>query len=121
MIEPHTKVPIRPLTQSTAYLAIWAMLGRRNERQVGFGWRETLYSNRKVLATTNYVSRRAMLRAASGLGLEAWFEVFLRISKGRAGRFYRGAASVGAGGLVKSILSHAQDNRLLVFRKLGTI
>jgi SAM-dependent methyltransferase len=116
-IEPHTKVPLAPLTKFPPYLLIWALLGRRNARQVGRGWRETFASNRRVLATTNYVSRRTILHAARGLGMDAWFEDFLSISDRRAGRLYRSAASVGMGGPARTIISHIQDNRVLVLRK----
>jgi ubiquinone/menaquinone biosynthesis C-methylase UbiE len=91
VMERHTNVPVTPLTKFPLYLAVWAAPGRRNERQVGFGWRDTVDSNKKLLATTNYASRRSMLGAASGLGLKVWFEDFLSISEGRAGRLYRSA------------------------------
>jgi hypothetical protein len=116
-VEPHTKVPVAPLTKSSAYLATWAMLGLRNTRQNGLGWRETLASNKRLLATMNYVSRRTILRAAMNLGFDAGFDDFLSISYGRAGRLYRAAESIGAGGIAEVVLCHAQDNRILLLRK----
>ena len=117
IVEPHTNVPVAFLSRLQVYLAIWALLGRRNERQLGFNWRDTFISNRRLLATTNYASPREMRRAAAGLDLEVWFEDFLSISQGRAGRLYRSAASRGAGRIAKVILSRVQDNRLLVLAK----
>ena len=117
LVEPHTKVPMTALTGLSVYLTIWAMLGRRNQRQIGFNWQDTLTSNRKLLATTNYVSRNSILRAASNLRLDPSFEDFLDISDRRAGHLYRLAASRGIGGLAKMFLSRFQDNRILVLKK----
>jgi len=117
IVEPHTNVPLAPLTKIPLYLAMWALLGRRNERQVGLSWRDTFDSNRRLLGTTNYVSPRVIIQATTGLGLDAWFEDLLCISQGRAGRLYRSAVSAGVGGIAKIILSHSQDNRLLVLAK----
>jgi hypothetical protein len=36
---------------------------------------------------------------------------------GEEGQIYRTAASIGAGRLVRAMLSHLQDNRVLVLRK----
>jgi SAM-dependent methyltransferase len=120
LIEPHTKLPVGWLTRFGGYLVIWAILGRRNERQLGFSWRHTFASNRKLLATTNYVSRRTIFRAASGLGLDVWFDDFLNLSGGRAGRLYRAAVAKGIGAMVQPVLFRLQDNRILVLRKLPT-
>jgi SAM-dependent methyltransferase len=118
IVEPHTNVPLTPLTKIPLYLAMWALLGRRNERQAGLSWRDTLDSNRRLLATTNYTSTRAMLCATTGLALDACFEDFLCISKGRAGRLYKTGAFVGLGGIARAVLSYAQYNRFLVLRKV---
>jgi SAM-dependent methyltransferase len=117
IVEPHTNVPVAFLSKLQLYLAIWALLGRRNERQLGFNWRDTFISNRRLLATTHYASPREMRRAAAGLDLEVSFEDFLSISHGRAGRLYRSAASRGAGCIAKVILCRVQDNRFLVLAK----
>ena len=76
------------------------------------GWRDTLDANIKVLKTTNYVSKRRLREAASGLGVEARFEDFLDISHRRAGRLYRAAAAWGAGLLARLVLAEIKDNRV---------
>ena len=96
-VEPHTRVPLTPLNRFRAYLAIWALLGWRNHRQIGMPWRAVVESNAGVFATTNYVSKKTILAATNGLGLDARFDDFLQISGGRAGRFYRAAARRGLG------------------------
>lgn len=116
-IEPHTRVPVTFLNRYKAYLAIWALLGRRNSRQVGMDWRSTVESNARVYSTTNYVPKRTLLEAASGLGLEAHFEDFLDIATGRAARLYRAAKAIGLGAIARPVLGALQDNRVLVLRK----
>ena len=116
-IEPHTNVPLTPLTRSRGYLALWALMGCRSLRQKGMSWRDTLDANIKVLKTTNYVSKRRLREAASGLGVEARFEDFLNILHRRAGRLYRAAAAWGAGPLARLVLAEIQDNRVLVLKK----
>lgn len=115
-IEPHTRVPITPLTRFDAYLAFWAVAGLRNERQFGMSWKQAMESNRRLLATTNYVNLKQILDCARSEGLEASYSNMLSISPGRAGRFYRMATRFKLRGIARPILNLLQDNAILVLR-----
>jgi SAM-dependent methyltransferase len=117
-IEPHTKVPITPLNRFTAYLAIWAFLGHRNERNKDMNWREALRSNKMLFATTNYVSRKFIVATAEGLGMRASLIDLLHLSNGRAAKLYRAAKKFRVDFGVCAVVSLLQDNLILVLRKV---
>ncbi len=114
--EPHTKLPLAPLSHSRVYLALWAMAGRRNDRQANMTWRETLVANSALMGTTNYRSRAYIVDAAQSAGVRACFRDYYHLDSRSAGRHYRILAKAGLGGVVALAL-RPLTNRLLVIEK----
>ena len=118
-VEPHTRVPLTLFNRFTPYLAFWALLGYRNERQKTLRWNETVESNKKLLATTNYIPPKVIINYASFRNITASFEDMLTVSDGRAARLLKGSARFGLSSVARPLLSFLQDNRILVLRKIA--
>jgi len=118
LMEVHTQVPVVALNRYRWYLAAWAILGRRNERQQGKNWRETLASNQSLFGTTNYVSRRRMLACARSAGLNAWFMTgHFRFIKSRFGRLYRKLDRFGIAWLAVPFMRVLSSAQILITEK----
>jgi SAM-dependent methyltransferase len=92
LIESHIYVPGSSMVQTSWWLAIWAMLGVRNEYQRGKGWREVVALNRRYC--DNHLHYRFPLTTRS-IALKFFQEVtfpiryFVRHSPGRLARLSR--------------------------------
>ncbi len=73
LIEDHTLVPFPPLCRSQAYLAFWALLGRRSPIQSGLDWRETLRANIETMRYCNYPTKNRLHRFATKAGVTLEF------------------------------------------------
>lgn len=64
-IEPHVFVPLATILRSKAWLYLWAILGIRNQFQIGKSAKEVAALNYKYLnAHTNYPTNEAIIRHA---------------------------------------------------------
>jgi len=118
LVEPHTNLPFTALNKYPSYLALMAFIGFRNDRQKGMSWRDALTSNQHAFATTNYLSKKAMLtEAARVTGCEAAFIDYIPISGARLGKLYHKFGSFKLGAIVKPLLTFASMNHALLLRK----
>jgi len=120
LMEVHTGVPIVALNRYRWYLAAWAIVGRRNPRQNGMNWRDTLASNQALFGTTNYVSRDQMLEYARRAGLKAYFmNDYFSFGKSRLSRLYRKLERMGLATLAVPALMALSSAQILIVEKTG--
>lgn len=118
LMEVHTGVPIVALNRYRWYLAAWAIVGRRNPRQNGMNWRDTLASNQALFGTTNYVSRHQMLEYARRAGLKANFmNDYFSFGKSRLSRLYRKLERMGLATLAVPALTALSSAQILIVEK----
>jgi SAM-dependent methyltransferase len=118
LMEVHTGVPIVALNRYRWYLAAWAISGRRNARQHGLNWRETLASNQDLFGTTNYVSRDQMLGYARHAGLKARFlNDYFSFGKSRLSRLYRKLERIGLAKFAVPALVALSSAQILIVEK----
>src|SRR5262245_54798962 len=88
-MEGHLFLPFPVLCYSKAYLAMWAILGRRSPDQRALTWRQTLASNIEFMGKVSYPRKARLRRHAAKAGVETAFlekqELLLR-DFGHAGR-----------------------------------
>jgi SAM-dependent methyltransferase len=89
LMEGHLFLPFPVLCYFKAYLAMWAILGRRSPGQRALTWRQTLASNLEFMGQVNYLRKADLRRHAAKAGVEIAFlekqELLLR-DFGSAGR-----------------------------------
>lgn len=118
LIEQHTKLPFTALNKYPSYLALLALLGRRNKRQKGMSWRETFATSRHAFATTNYLSKKMMLAEAIRVGgCDAKFIDYIPISGSRLGKLYDKLVRFKIGGIAKPLVAILSMNCVLALRK----
>lgn len=84
LIEPHVFVPLASLIRSRAWLLLWALLGVRNQYQIGKTFWEVARLNYDYLHThTNYLSKSQILQYASHFS-EAGFREDVFFTPGKA-------------------------------------
>ena len=94
LMEGHLFLPFPVLCYFKAYLAMWAILGRRSPGQRALTWRQTLASNMEFMSQVNYLRKAGLRRHAVKAGVEIEFlekqELLLR-DFGNAGRLVSSA------------------------------
>lgn len=58
LMEGHIFVPFPVLCHFRLWLFLWALLGKRSPRQIGFTWRDTLATNIDTMEYCNYLTKR---------------------------------------------------------------
>lgn len=92
LVELHVFVPLATVVRARPWLALWALLGIRNQFQRGLRWREVVEKNHRYLTEeTNYPTHRAIYRWAQEAGVRVRFApaLFLAHHAGRSGRLAR--------------------------------
>ena len=117
LIEPHTKLPFATLNQFHWYLTLYALAGRRNSRQLGLSWRDTLKSSEALFGTTHYVSKKTLLAIARGAGLNARFINHLPIVESRIGGLYQKLDRIGLAAVTKPLLMALNSTQVLALEK----
>jgi len=118
LMEAHTNVPVVALNRYRWYLAAWAIAGRRNQRQHGLTWRDTVASNQSLFGTTHYVPRSRMLEYARRAGLKAHFmRDYFHFSQSRLSRFFRKLQRIGLGSLAAPALLALSSVQILIVEK----
>jgi SAM-dependent methyltransferase len=99
-VEGHTNVPIPAFCHNKAWLALWAIIGRRvkwRDRQLGFTWRQTLDDNINLMLGNHYPSKHTLLQCAGAANGKAIFrqrDELLWRGGGKLNKFpFRNAAS----------------------------
>ncbi len=90
--EPHIRVPLATRLHARWWLALWALLGVRNEFQRGMSWRETVRANEEYCRRgINYLPLRELDRiVAAVFGSVAYpKESYVRHGHGGAARLGR--------------------------------
>jgi len=91
-LEPHVFVPLGSVLRARPWLALWALLGIRNQFQRGLRWREVVQRNHAYLVNgTNYPTHRLIRRWAREASVRVRFApaLLLAHSTGRGGRLAR--------------------------------
>jgi len=94
-VEPHIYVPFVNMLwprQPRWWLALWAIIGVRNEYQQGLGWRETVAANQRFCETSLCYRANSYLRDLSieVFGNCGWpMDFFLSKGSGGMSRIYR--------------------------------
>jgi SAM-dependent methyltransferase len=73
LIDGHTNLPFPVFCHYRAYVAAWAIAGRRAPGQMEYGWRQTLDVNTKILRGVNYPTKRRLRRDAEAAGVSITF------------------------------------------------
>jgi SAM-dependent methyltransferase len=87
--ESHIYVPVPWLCYYKPYLALWALLGKRSPRQMGFGWKETVASNVEQMRFCNYPTQRTLLKHARNAGVRIEFAATKSLLLRTRGKFFR--------------------------------
>jgi SAM-dependent methyltransferase len=96
-IERHTMIPITYLTKFKFYVWLWALLGRRTNRQSGLGIREIYETNIDTLKHCNFLSKRTCQGRLSKIGLDVYFVDMLEVKlrkNGRIALFYQNTPKI---------------------------
>jgi SAM-dependent methyltransferase len=117
IVEPHTRLPLATLNQFRWYLALYALAGRRNSRQLGLSWQDTLKSSEALFGTTHYVPKKTLLTIARGTGVNARFINHLPIVESRVGDLYRKLDRIGLAAATKPLLMALNSTQVLVLEK----
>lgn len=91
-VESHAFVPLASVLRVRPWLAVWALLGIRNQFQQDLPWREVVERNHRFLLNdTNYPTHRAIRRWATAAGVRVRFAPALLLAHGtgRASRIAR--------------------------------
>jgi SAM-dependent methyltransferase len=119
LIEGHVHLPFPALCQNKAYLAAWAISGRRAHWQKEMSWRQTLDSNVQIMQTVNYCSKRHLRDSARDAHAKISFfeaeEMRLR-NVGRAAKLVTKAKAFGLDGLMATLLSRFAQRYMMLTR-----
>jgi SAM-dependent methyltransferase len=119
LVEGHLFLPFPVLCYYNAYLAMWAMLGRRSPDQKGLTWRQTLASNIVFMRQVSYPRKASLWRHAAEAGVEIAFlekqELLLR-DFGNAGRLVNRARRLGLDGVLADLLAPFTQRYMLLKR-----
>jgi SAM-dependent methyltransferase len=120
LTEGHLFLPFPVLCYSKAYLAMWAILGRRSPDQRALTWRQALASNVEFMGKVNYPPKARLRRHAAKAGVEIAFlerqELLLR-DFGKAGRLVSRAKRLGLGRLLAGLLAPFTQRYMLLKRR----
>lgn len=114
-LEAHVYVPFASVFRSRGYLAIWALLGCRNEHQQEMTWKERADRNFEYLNSRTHYPSMARIQAfarEAGLKAESVPELYVRHHPGAAGRLLK---KTGSRFLMNLFCTFGQ--RAVVFRK----
>jgi SAM-dependent methyltransferase len=119
LVEGHLFLPFPVLCYYNAYLAMWAMLGRRSPDQKGLTWRQTLASNIVFMRQVSYPRKASLRRHAVEAGVEIAFlekqELLLR-DFGNAGRLVNRARRLRLDGVLAGLLAPFTQRYMLLKR-----
>lgn len=73
LTEGHVRLPVPMLCYSRAYLAAFALAGRRNPGQEAFSWKQTVEHNEWLMTHNNYPSKRKLRAIANAVGVRVRF------------------------------------------------
>jgi SAM-dependent methyltransferase len=120
LMEGHLFLPFPVLCYSKAYLAMWAILGRRSPDQRALTWRQTLVSNVEFMRKVNYPRKASLRRHAAKAGSEIAFleqqELLLR-DFGNAGRLVSRARRLGLHHLLAGLLAPFTQRYMVLKRR----
>jgi SAM-dependent methyltransferase len=120
LTEGHLFLPFPVLCYSKAYLAMWAILGRRSPDQRALTWRQALASNVEFMGKVNYPPKARLRRHAAKAGVEIAFlerqELLLR-DFGNAGRLVSRAKRLGLGRLLAGLLAPFTQRYMVLKRR----
>jgi SAM-dependent methyltransferase len=122
LTEGHLFLPFPVLCYSKAYLAMWAILGRRSPDQRALTWRQALASNVEFMGKVNYPPKARLRRRAAKAGVEIAFlerqELLLR-DFGNAGRLVSRAKRLGLGRVLGGLLAPFTQRYMVLKRPRG--
>lgn len=123
LVEGHLFLPFPVLCYYNAYLAMWAMLGRRSPDQKGLTWRQTLASNIVFMRQVSYPRKASLRQHAAEAGVEIAFlekqELLLR-DFGNAGRLVNRARRLGLDRVLAGLLAPFTQRYMLLKRGAST-
>jgi len=107
LVEGHLFLPFPLLCYFNAYLAMWALLGRRSPDQKALTWRQTLASNIAFMRQVSYPRKASLRQHAAEAAVEIEFlekqELLLR-EFGNAGRLVNRARRLGLERILAGLL-----------------
>jgi SAM-dependent methyltransferase len=119
LFEGHVHLPFPALCHNKAYLAAWALTGRRSHWQGGMSWQEALHSNVQIMETVNYRSKTYLgecaRQAHANISFHETDEMRLR-DVGRAAKLVRRTKRFGIDSLVAGILSKFAQRYMILTR-----
>ncbi len=118
--EGHTFVPIVPLCRKKWWLTIWALMGRRAPWQKGLDWRKVVDLNIEVMKSTNYLSRREIVKIADREGIKIRFiggPMPLNHLSERSRKIYHILNKFGLGDFATRLVRPFISGRLMAFEK----
>jgi hypothetical protein len=119
LVEGHLFLPFPVLCYYNAYLAMWAILGRRSPDQKGLTWRQALASNIVFMRQVRYPRKTNLRRHATEAGVEVSFlekqELLLR-DFGYAGRLVNRARPLGLDRVLAGLLAPCTQRYMLLKR-----
>ena len=89
IVEGHINVPMPILCKNRFYLKIWALLGRRSNRQSNLDWRQTLTTNIEMMNLCHYPTKQQLLHHAQKAGVKISFLETEEIKHRKFGRISR--------------------------------
>lgn len=115
--EPHIGLPLIPLCRSKWYLALWALLGYRTDRQKHLSWQETLRANLDAMRYCHYPDQKQLKAEAAEAGVEIAFRQgdWLKHAGGRPAQIVRAAQRFGLGGPTTRLLA-GMAQRMMTIR-----
>ena len=123
LVEGHLFLPFPVLCYYNAYLAMWAILGRRSPDQKGLTWRQTLASNIVFMRQVSYPRKASLRQHAAEAGVEIAFlekqELLLR-DFGNAGRLVNRARRLGLDRVLAGLLAPFTQRYMLLKRGVST-
>ena len=114
--EPHIGLPFIPLCHSKSYLALWALLGYRTDRQRQLSWRKTLRANLDTMRYCHYPDQSMLKEEAAEAGVKISFqqEDWLKHAGGRPAQIIRAAQRIGLGGLTTRLLGGMAQRMMII-------
>lgn len=73
LVEGHTNVPLTWLCRYKAWLALWALLGRRRIGEANLDWRSALAASQSLIASAHYPRKSEIARHAEQTGFKVRF------------------------------------------------
>lgn len=119
LFEGHIFLPFPALCHNKAYLAAWAMLGRRAPSQREYSRRDVLAANVRAMQTVNYRTKRQLRESARQANVDiAFFELEeMRLRDvGTAAKVVARAKRFGLDGLLAKALSRLSQRYMVLTR-----